>query len=155
MNIRQIESSNMDIGQNENRNTDIEQNENRNMNIEQDETCNMDIRQNETCNMNIEQDETCNMDIGQNLNRNMSINWTVRIKNKTFWLSLIPAVLLLIQVTSSVFGVTLQIDGLSSKLIDVVNALFTVLAILGIVVDPTTYGIGDSDNAMTYTNPQK
>ena len=85
----------------------------------------------------------------------MNINWTVRIKNKTFWLALIPAVLLLIQVVASVFGFTLDLGDLGDKLIAVVNALFTVLVILGIVTDPTTEGVGDSTQALTYTEPKK
>lgn len=85
----------------------------------------------------------------------MNINWTVRIKNKTFWLSLIPAVLLLIQVVASVFGFTLDLGDLGDKLIAVVNALFAVLVILGIVTDPTTEGVGDSTQALTYTEPKK
>lgn len=82
------------------------------------------------------------------------LNWNVRIKNKTFWLTLIPAVLLLIQVTAAVFGYTLELGGLGDKLLDVVNALFAVLAILGIVADPTTAGVKDSQQAMTYTKPK-
>lgn len=85
----------------------------------------------------------------------MNINWTVRIKNKTFWLALIPAVLLLIQVVASVFGFTLDLGDLGDKLIAVVNALFTVLVILGIVTDPTTDGVGDSTQALTYEEPKK
>ena len=83
------------------------------------------------------------------------INWKVRIKNKTFWLALIPAVLLLVQVVAAVFGFTLDLGGLGNRLIDVVNALFSVLAILGIVTDPTTAGVKDSEQAMTYTTPKK
>lgn len=85
----------------------------------------------------------------------MNINWTVRIKNKTFWLALIPAVLLLIQVVAAVFGFTLDLGDLGDKLIAVVNALFAVLVILGIVTDPTTEGIRDSSQALTYTEPKK
>ncbi len=85
----------------------------------------------------------------------MNINWTVRIKNKTFWLALIPAVLLLIQVVAAVFGFTLDLGDLGDKLIAVVNALFAVLVILGIVTDPTTEGVGDSVQALTYTEPKK
>lgn len=81
------------------------------------------------------------------------INWTVRIKNKTFWLSLIPAVLLLIQVVAAVFGFQLDLGDLGNRLLDVVNALFAVLAIMGIVTDPTTAGVGDSANAMAYIAP--
>ena len=63
-----------------------------------------------------------------------NINWVVRIKNKAFWVALIPAVLLLIQVVAAVFGYTLD---------------------LGVITDPTTKGITDSDQALTYTEPKK
>lgn len=85
----------------------------------------------------------------------MNINWTVRLKNKTFWLALIPAVLLLVQVVAAVFGYTLDLGDLGNKLLEVVNALFAVLAILGIVTDPTTVGVSDSKQALTYTVPKK
>lgn len=84
-----------------------------------------------------------------------NINWMVRIKNKAFWLAIIPAVLLLIQVIAGVFGFTLDLGDLGNKLLDVVNAAFSVLVILGIVADPTTAGITDSEQAMTYTEPKK
>lgn len=83
-----------------------------------------------------------------------NINWLVRIKNKAFWVALIPAVLLLIQVIAAVFGYTLDLGNLGNKLLDVVNAVFAVLVILGIVIDPTTKGITDSDQALTYTEPK-
>lgn len=82
------------------------------------------------------------------------INWTVRIKNKQFWVAIIPAVLLLVQVVAAVFGFTLDLGELGNKLLDVVNAVFSVLVILGIVTDPTTKGVGDSTKALTYTEPK-
>ncbi len=82
------------------------------------------------------------------------INWKVRIRNKTFWMTFIPAVLLLIQSVAAVFGYGLNFDALSDKLSAVVEAVFVLLAILGIVNDPTTAGIADSDNAMTYHTPK-
>lgn len=82
------------------------------------------------------------------------INWRVRLKNKQFWLTFIPALLLLIQVVAAVFGYTLDLGGLGDKLLAVVNALFAVLAILGIVTDPTTKGVADSTQAMTYSRPK-
>ena len=85
----------------------------------------------------------------------MKINWIVRIKNKAFWLAIIPAVLLLIQAVAAVAGVQLDFGDISEKLIAVVNAVFVVLSILGIVTDPTTDGIGDSTRALTYTVPNK
>ena len=84
----------------------------------------------------------------------MSINWTVRLKNKTFWLSLIPALLLLIQVVVAVFGVELDLGDLGNRLLAVVNAVFAVLTILGVVTAPTTTGVSDSTQAMTYTEPK-
>lgn len=84
-----------------------------------------------------------------------NINWTVRIKNKNFWLALIPAILLLIQIVAAVFGYTLDLSDLGNKLLEVVNAAFALLAILGVVTDPTTAGISDSDQAMTYSEPKK
>ena len=83
------------------------------------------------------------------------INWKVRIKNKMFWLTLIPAVLLLVQVVAAVFGYTLDLGDLGNKLLAVVNAVFGILAMLGIVTDPTTAGLSDSAQALTYEKPKK
>lgn len=83
------------------------------------------------------------------------INWSVRIKNKSFWVAIIPAVLVLVQVVLAVFGINADFGELGNKLLDVVNAVFVVLAILGIVTDPTTAGVGDSARAMTYEKPFK
>lgn len=83
------------------------------------------------------------------------INWSVRFRNKAFWLSLIPAVLLLVQVVAAVFGYTLDLGALGDKLLAVVNALFAVLTILGVVNDPTTAGVTDSTQALSYTTPRE
>ena len=82
------------------------------------------------------------------------INWTVRIKNKNFWLAVIPAVLLLVQAVAAVFGFTLDLGDIGNKLIAVVNAVFGVLVVLGVVNDPTTAGISDSKRAMNYKKPE-
>lgn len=82
------------------------------------------------------------------------INWLVRVRNKAFWVVIIPAVLLLIQAIANVFGLTIDLGDLGNNLITVVNAVFVVLSILGIVVDPTTNGVSDSDRALTYNEPQ-
>ena len=85
----------------------------------------------------------------------MKINWTVRIKNKAFWVTMIPAVIVLIHAVANVFGYNLDLSSYGDKLIAVVEAAFMVLAILGIVVDPTTAGVKDSDRALTYTEPRE
>lgn len=72
------------------------------------------------------------------------MNWEARIKSKAFWVALIPAVALLIQMVAALFGYELKnIEGISSQLVDIVNAIFVVLTIMGITVDPTTKGIKD------------
>ena len=83
------------------------------------------------------------------------INWKVRIKNKLFWVALIPAVLLLAQVVAAVFGFTLDLGELGNQLLTVVNAVFGVMAVLGVVTDPTTAGVSDSAQALTYDSPKK
>ena len=84
-----------------------------------------------------------------------NINWEVRMKNKNFWLTLIPAVLLLIQVVVAPLGYQWDFGVLNEQLAAIINALFAVLMILGIVNDPTTDGIADSKQALTYKTPKK
>ncbi|MDY4221664.1 MAG: phage holin [Candidatus Faecousia sp.] len=83
------------------------------------------------------------------------INWKVRIRNRAFWVSLIPAVLLLVQSGAAMFGINLDLGETGNRLLAVVNQLFAVLTILGIVNDPTTAGLSDSENAMTYQVPKE
>ena len=82
------------------------------------------------------------------------INWTVRAKNKNFWLALIPALALFAQAVMAVFDIKLDFGVTVDRLLVVVNALFVVLALVGIVNDPTTQRLGDSDRAMTYKEPK-
>lgn len=85
----------------------------------------------------------------------MSINWRVRIKNKAFWVAIIPADLLLVQQVCAVFGVALDFGDLQAQLVGIVGTVFAILAILGIVADPTTAGVRDSEQAMGYTEPKE
>ena len=83
----------------------------------------------------------------------MQFNWKVRIRNKLFWLALIPAVLILVETVCRLFGYEMETGDLKEQLLNLVNAVFAVLAVLGIVVDPTTEGLSDSDRAMSYEEP--
>lgn len=85
----------------------------------------------------------------------MKVNWIVRFKNKAFWLALIPAIALVAQAVAAVFGYTIDLTTMVGKLQAVVNAVFALLVILGIVVDPTTEGVKDSERALSYTSPWK
>lgn len=82
------------------------------------------------------------------------MNWLVRAKNPAFWLALIPAVLLTVQVAATPFGYQWDFTVLNQQLAAIVNAVFAVLAILGIAVDPTTAGMGDSQQALQYEEPK-
>lgn len=73
------------------------------------------------------------------------MDWKTRIRNKAFWVALVPALVLLVQMVGNVFGLDMsELTGLSNQLLDVINALFAVLAILGVAVDPTTVGFKDN-----------
>lgn len=85
----------------------------------------------------------------------MKINWQVRIKNKLFWLAFIPALLVLIKSVANVFGIEIDLTAMKRALLDVVESVFLILGIVGIVADPTTEGLGDSENALTYKKPKK
>ena len=81
------------------------------------------------------------------------INWKVRIKNKAFWIAIIPMVLLLAQKILFAFGIMWDSDAVARQIIDIIEVVFVILGLLGIVNDPTTTGISDSSRALTYTTP--
>ncbi|QFR64983.1 phage holin [Schleiferilactobacillus harbinensis] len=74
----------------------------------------------------------------------MKINWKVRFLSVKFWLALVPAVLLVVQTVAAVFGYKWDFVILNQQVAAVINSIFAVLTILGVTIDPTTPGIGDS-----------
>lgn len=84
----------------------------------------------------------------------MNINWTVRLKNKAFWVAIVPAVLLLAQQVCGMFGVEIEIAGLSDQLLAIIGTVFAILSLIGVVNDPTVATLSDSNQAMTYTEPK-
>lgn len=83
----------------------------------------------------------------------MKMNWTVRLKNKTFWVMIIPAVLLLVSQVARMLGFELDLTGLGDQLKEIVETVFLILTLLGVTVDFTTPGVGDSERAMSYVEP--
>ena len=81
----------------------------------------------------------------------MKINWKVRIKNPVFWLTVIPAVIALAYTVLGLFGVVPTIS--EDVLVNAVTAIISALTTVGVLVDPTTKGVGDSDIALTYEEP--
>ena len=74
------------------------------------------------------------------------IDWKSRVSNKSFWIALIPALLILAQFVLKVLGVEVDVSAMEGDAIDLVNAVFSVLAIFGIVVDTSTEGISDESS---------
>lgn len=72
----------------------------------------------------------------------MKVNWRIRVQNKAFWLAIIPAGLLLVQVTAAVFGYRLDLGELGDRLLAVANALFACLSVLGVAAAPAQPGAG-------------
>lgn len=86
---------------------------------------------------------------------NWKINFIARAKNKLFWMALVPAVFLLVQMVAAIFGYNFDLSELQGKILAAIDALFAVLVVLGVIVDPTTEGVGDSAQALSYTAPKK
>ena len=84
----------------------------------------------------------------------MKINWIVRLMNKAFWMAIIPAILLLAQQVCGMFGVKIEIAGLSDQLLSIIGTVFAILSLIGVVNDPTVATLSDSNQAMTYTEPK-
>lgn len=82
----------------------------------------------------------------------MSINWKVRIKNPVFWVTVIPSIVSLIYLVLAAFGITPSIT--ENVFIDALLALIGALTTVGVLVDPTTKGVSDSAQAMTYDKPK-
>lgn len=80
----------------------------------------------------------------------MKINWKVRVLSVKFWLALVPASLLVVQTVAAVFGYNWDFASLGKELTAVVNAVFALLTIIGVAVDPTTQGVSDSQQALAY-----
>ena len=82
----------------------------------------------------------------------MKINWTVRFKNKTFLIAFVGTVLTFVYTILGMFDIVPSVT--QNMVTDVIMALINILVALGVVTDPTTHGIGDSSQAMSYTIPK-
>lgn len=87
--------------------------------------------------------------------KKFNINWILRLKNKTTLIAVIAALFLLAQQVLAMFGITWDYTALLTQITGAVGTVFTLLALLGVVVDPTTDKTSDSAQALTYTEPKK
>lgn len=81
----------------------------------------------------------------------MKINWKLRLKNKTTLITLSIAVVALVYQILAIAGVTPSIS--ESEIKELISTIVNALCVMGIIVDPTTQGIGDSDRALEYDRP--
>lgn len=82
----------------------------------------------------------------------MKINWKVRFKHKPFLVALFSLVLILVQQIASIFGIDTTIY--NEQITILFNTILSILVLLGVVIDPTTEGVKDSENALNYKEPK-
>ena len=82
-----------------------------------------------------------------------NINWKVRMRNPVFWMTVIPAAVSFVYCMLGAFDIVPALG--ENALLNIVSSVITALTTLGVLVDPTTAGVGDSALAMTYNAPRK
>ena len=82
----------------------------------------------------------------------MKINWKVRIKSKEFWITVIPTTVACAYFILKALGIEMNFG--EGELVSFLLALVEGFAIVGILNDPTTAGLGDSELALTYEQPK-
>jgi phi LC3 family holin len=82
----------------------------------------------------------------------MKINWKVRLRQPAFWIATVPVAITFVYSVLALLGVAPSIT--QDTVQNLFVALVALLAQFGIIVDPTTKGVNDSDRAMTYDKPE-
>ena len=81
----------------------------------------------------------------------MKINWKVRFKNK-IWLGSFLG--LIVSFAYSMLGLFEVFPVVTrNSILEILNQILTFLGLIGVLVDPTTAGLGDSERAMGYAEP--
>ena len=82
----------------------------------------------------------------------MKINWKLRFKNKATLAALLACGITFIYQMLGILGITAPVtEDMTTQLI---GALLNILAALGVLIDPTTQGPSDSQQALTYSKPK-
>ena len=82
----------------------------------------------------------------------MKINWKVRLKNKVWLAGAAAAVLTFVYRMLALLDIAPAVT--QDTAAQAVEAALLVLTALGVVVDPTTAGVGDSEQALEYEEPK-
>ena len=80
----------------------------------------------------------------------MNINWKIRFQNKTFLTGLISLVVVFIYDLLQLLEIAPVVT--QSAVMQVAEGILTILGMLGVIADPTTAGLSDSKQALTYTS---
>ena len=83
----------------------------------------------------------------------MQINWKVRFQNRTWLTGFAAAVVAFVYQLLTMLGIAPAVT--QSTVLEAINALLLVLAALGVIIDPTTEGVADSAQALTYETPKE
>lgn len=83
----------------------------------------------------------------------MKINWKVRLQHKQFWMALIALLIVLANQIAGIFHVDITIY--NEQVTAITETVLSILALLGIVIDPTSSGVSDSYQAMRYEKPKE
>lgn len=81
------------------------------------------------------------------------INWQTRIKSKEFWIGIVGVLVSAITGIAAQFGVEVDLGQYSEGATVIITSVFAILGVIGVVNDPTTKGLSDSQQAMLYTAP--
>lgn len=76
------------------------------------------------------------------------INWKIRIRNKMFWMGLTGTIIPLVYLILDTFNIVPNIT--QNTVMDMVVMLISILGVLGVIHDPTTKGLRDSERALGY-----
>lgn len=77
----------------------------------------------------------------------MNINWKLRLQHKSFWVALIGLLVILSQQVGIKF--------LPDNIADITNTILAIGVLVGVITDPTTAGLGDSNQALGYDKPKE
>ena len=81
----------------------------------------------------------------------MKVNWKVRFKNKVWLGSFFSLIVGFVYSMLALFDVFPEVT--QSLVVQLLNQVLTFLGLIGVIVDPTTAGLGDSDRALRYQEP--
>ena len=81
------------------------------------------------------------------------VNWKVRLKNPSFWVGVVGALGTCATAIAQALGYQIDVGVYTNALTMLIAGVFAVLALFGVVSDPTTEGVTDSAQALSYSKP--